>query len=531
ISMGGVGQNGCSLGAVLICVLYCPIALGTWDVFLEDSSFLVCGWKSLQFTLPPSKDGRVSYELTAWDTVGQSHTLQNDSTCGVWVSQTPDGTRKVDVSYDGCYIYEWNGNYLMVVGIEGTDAGGHRTLSEEKVLRCPTWWFDYCCLSALDAPSPSVCAAIQSQDRLSCASPPITQGDCEERGCCYNPTDRLNPCYYGNTVTAQCTPDGQFSIVVSRDVTLPPLILDSVLLASGSSAGCVPVVKNNAFVLFQFPLSACGTTFQVKMDGAMGVYENELVADQDVRTWSLGSITRDSTFRLHVRCGYSASGNYLPLSIQVFTLPPPPAVSQPGPLTLELRIATEQGYGSYYEDRDYPVVKVLRDPIYVEVRILQRTDPNLILVLHQCWSTPSANPQQQPQWPILVDGCPYTGDNYQTQLVPVGAATRLQFPSHYQRFIISTFTFVDSASQKTLTGPVYLHCSASVCQPSLLVSCTTSCPAAARGRRSSEQHLQDDLSHITSRGPVILLQDRPKREAAMDRLGKCLNHGVGLTCP
>lgn len=64
----------------------------------------------------------------------------------------------------------------------------------------------------------------------------------------------------------------------------------------------------------------------------------------------------------------------------------------------------EQSYSSYYTDRDYPVVKVLRDPIYVEVRILQRTDPVLVLVLHQCWATPSANPQQQPQWPILVDG-------------------------------------------------------------------------------------------------------------------------------
>ncbi|CAM5078758.1 unnamed protein product [Eretmochelys imbricata] len=519
--MAGVGQNSCPLGALLLCVLYCSLVLGTWDVFLESSSFLVCGRKSLQLALPPSKEGRMSYELTAWDTVGQSHTLQNDSTCGVWVSQTPDGSRKVDASYDGCYIYEWNGNYLMVVRIEGTDAGGYRALSEEKVLRCPT------AQPALDAPSPSVCAAIQSQDRLSCTPPPITQGDCEERGCCYNPTDRLKPCYYGNTVTAQCTPDGQFSIVVSRDVTLPPLILDSVHLASGSSAGCVPVVKNNAFVLFQFPLSACGTTFQ--MDGAMGVYENELVADQDVITWSLGSITRDSTFRLHVRCSYSTSGNFLPVSIQVFTLPPPPAVSQPGPFTLELRIATEQGYGSYYADRDYPVVKVLRDPIYVEVRMLQRTDPNLVLVLHQCWATPSANPQQQPQWPILVDGCPYTGDNYQTQLVPVGAATGLQFPSHYQRFIISTFTFMDSASQQTVTGPVYLHCSASVCQPSLLASCTTSCPAAARGRRSSEQHLQDGLSHITSRGPVILLQDRPKREAAMNKLGLPLNTKASWT--
>lgn len=65
-------------------------------------------------------------------------------------------------------------------------------------------------------------------------------------------------------VTAHCTPDGQFSIAVSRYVTLPPVALDSVQLASGRSAGCDPVLTNNAFVVYQFPLSACGTTFQVR---------------------------------------------------------------------------------------------------------------------------------------------------------------------------------------------------------------------------------------------------------------------------
>uniref|UniRef100_A0A8C3I6F7 Zona pellucida sperm-binding protein 4 n=1 Tax=Chrysemys picta bellii TaxID=8478 RepID=A0A8C3I6F7_CHRPI len=498
-------------------LLYCPFALGALGV----PRGLVCGQRSLQFMLPPGQAGVGSLALTAWDTAGRLHALQNDSSCGVWVSWAADGSRTVGASYAGCSVLEWDGGYLMVVGIEGMAAGGHRALREEKVLRCPR------SLPALDAPSPGVCAAIQSQDRLPCASPPIAQGDCEEQGCYYNPSDRLKPCYYGNTVTAQCTPDGQFSLAVSRAVTLPPLILDSVRLASGRGAGCVPVGQNNAFVLFWFPLSACGTTFQ--MAGAQGVYENELVADRDVRTWSLGSITWDSTFRLHVSCSYSISGNFLPLSIQVFTLPPPLAVSQPGPLMLELRIAIgRRNYGSYYTDRDYPVVKVLQDPIYMEVRILQRTNPDLVLVLHHCWATPSANPQQQPQWPILgnfsqllssppTPRCPYAGDNYRTQLVPVGAASGLQFPSHHQCFIVSTFTFVESTSQRALTGPVWLLFNARVSrcssapleqQPSLLC-------AAQRGRRSSEHHPETGLSPVTSRGPVFLLQDGVERNDAV----------------
>ncbi|XP_051656141.1 zona pellucida sperm-binding protein 4-like [Manacus candei] len=193
------------------------------------------------------------------DTEGKANALQNDSDCGLLVSEIPDGSRKVLVSYIGCYIFEWNGHYLLLVGLEGTDAAGQKVLQEETLLRCPVD------LPALDAPSSSVCLAVPSQDRLPCASLPVSQGNCEVRGCCYDPRDRVNPCYFGNTVTAHCTPDGQFSIAISRDVTLPPIVLDSVQLSSGHSTGCVPTVKNNAFVVYQFPLSACGTTFQVKV--------------------------------------------------------------------------------------------------------------------------------------------------------------------------------------------------------------------------------------------------------------------------
>lgn len=51
--------------------------------------------------------------------------------------------------------------------------------------------------------------------------------------------------------------------------------------------------------------------------------------------------------------------------------------------------------------------------------------------------------------------CPYTGDNYQTKLIPVWEASDLLFPSHYQRFSISTFSFVDSVAKQALKGPVW----------------------------------------------------------------------------
>ena len=66
------------------------------------------------------------------------------------------------------------------------------------------------------------------------------------------------------TVTVHCLWDGQFMVVVSRAATLPVLDLGSVNMLEGHSGGsCGPVSASSAFVVFQFPVSACGTTVRV----------------------------------------------------------------------------------------------------------------------------------------------------------------------------------------------------------------------------------------------------------------------------
>uniref|UniRef100_A0A452HED3 Zona pellucida glycoprotein 1 n=1 Tax=Gopherus agassizii TaxID=38772 RepID=A0A452HED3_9SAUR len=326
--------------------------------------------------------------------------------------------------------------------------------------------------------TPEQCQVVAG--KIPCANA-LDQAACFQAGCCYDRTDPTTPCYYGNTVTLQCLMDGHFILVVSRDMSDHPIILDNIRLAY-AQAGCNPIRMTEAFVLFRFPLTQCGTTVQVIGDKL--IYENQLISGIDIQTGPEGSITRDSTFVLHARCIYNAS-DFLPVQVTVFLPPTPAPVIQAGPLRLELRIATDLNYRSYFTERDYPVVKILRDPVYVEVRILQRTDPSLVLVLHQCWATQSANPLQAPQWPILVDGCPFLGDNYRTQLVPMDpASSELPFPTHQQRFVLSTFAFVDSTSQMVLEGLVYIFCSASACSPSQLESCRTICPSGVTASKS-----------------------------------------------
>ncbi|XP_075019569.1 zona pellucida sperm-binding protein 1 [Calonectris borealis] len=336
--------------------------------------------------------------------------------------------------------------------------------------------------------------------RMPCVAPQGREA-CAQAGCCYDDMDRIAPCYYGNTATVQCLLDGHFVLVVPRGLATQPYNLDSVRLAS-AQAGCEPVRMTETFVMFRFPVTQCGTTVQVIEDRL--IYENQLISTIDVQGSPRGSITRDSIYILQARCIYNAS-DLLPLRMEVAVPPTAVPLALPGPLGLQLRIATDETYSSYHPDGDHPLVKVLRDPIYVEVRLLQKTDPNLVLVLHHCWASPSTDAAAEPQWPILVDGCPFAGDNYRTQLVPVGPASpQLPFPSHYQRFVISTFTFVEPPSMAVLEGEVYISCSASVCHLAQPEPCRPSCQLGvpSRARRSLGDRTAEAVGMVTSQGRV-----------------------------
>lgn len=123
---------------------------------------------------------------------------------------------------------------------------------------------------------------------------------------------------------------------------------------------------------------------------------------------------------------------------------------------------------------------MLREPIYVQVNVLERTDPNIILNLEHCWATSSPSPHSLPQWDLLVDGyrkrriswpgcvkillvsrtehvlnwapigsrCPYHDDRYLTTVLPVDGSSGLPYPTHYKRFVFNMFAFVD---QNTFT--------------------------------------------------------------------------------
>ncbi|NXU72994.1 ZP2 protein, partial [Oreotrochilus melanogaster] len=305
------------------------------------------------------------------------------------------------------------------------------------------------------------------------------------------------PCDQHAPIAAVCTQDGYMDFEILADSTRPLLDLDTLRLRDPS---CRPAFKSslNDRVWFHVPLNGCGTMYW--SDGEKIVYENEVRA-----SWTdlpLRRISRDSELRLTILCSFS-NGD-ASLSVKVDNLPPLASSVNQGPLSLVLLSYPEDSFRQPYRDDQYPIVRYLQQPIFLEVQVLNRNDPNLHLVLDDCWATASEDPSSLPQWNIVVDGCAYDLDSYRTVFHPVGHG--VSYANYRQRLEVKTFAFVSGG--KALPGLVYFHCSILLCdrfQPDSPL-CITRCPRPSRGKRESEMPGMKS-SVVSLQGPVLLVPE------------------------
>uniref|UniRef100_W5N2P1 Uncharacterized protein n=1 Tax=Lepisosteus oculatus TaxID=7918 RepID=W5N2P1_LEPOC len=308
---------------------------------------------------------------------------------------------------------------------------------------------------------------IPSEQQVRCGLPDTSPAACQARGCCVDNT--TSGCYYPLNV---CTRDGHFIFTVHRHDTVPDT--DPRGLVAGPS-GCAPALATPHYAIFAIGLQLCGVRSSV--EGNATVYAVEVrgtrLATAQV---AYGQISRDVPFSMQVRCRL-VPGSFSSRGFLVRDLPPPVA-SAAGQLRLELRVARDGCYRSYFPQAALPLQLRLKAPLFLEVRLVLPPDPSLVLLVHYCVAYPRS---AQAAWVLIYDGCPNEVD-------PDSVDIKVQpadHPRHYRRFTVHTFQFVNPNTGRYLGEEVYIMCVTEVCSPAVQ-SCDPKCfdpkRAGTRGR-------------------------------------------------
>ncbi|XP_064870516.1 zona pellucida sperm-binding protein 1-like [Oncorhynchus nerka] len=117
-------------------------------------------------------------------------------------------------------------------------------------------------------------------------------------------------------------------------------------------------------------------------------------------TLNYGTITRDSPIRLLVECQYTP-GSVVSVGFLVKTPSFGPSIQAQGVLGVQLRIATDEQYSSFYPQYHRPLQMLLGKPLHLEVRLLNPPDDKVVLLVHYCVAYPRSG---QTVWVLLYNG-------------------------------------------------------------------------------------------------------------------------------
>ncbi|XP_053192910.1 zona pellucida protein AX 1 [Scomber japonicus] len=255
--------------------------------------------------------------------------------------------------------------------------------------------------------------------------------------------------------TTTCHPNGTVTAVAVKVESVPNLTPNWLTLKDKS---CTPIFSNSHFAHFMFNVDSCGTT-RTFFDNYM-LYENEIGLHFNNKGTSYTSPV-DPEYKQTISCYYMASDTQTIAFGYKPTRTEPAAEIGSGQLMVQMRLAQDSSYELFYQAEDYPVVKYLKQPLYFEVELTQSTDPNLDLILENCWATLNEDRTSLPSWDIIVDKCENRDDGYMTIFHPVVADARVTVPSHFKRFSLKMFTF--TKDEEVLKDEIYVHCDAVIC--------------------------------------------------------------------
>ncbi|TNN77988.1 Zona pellucida sperm-binding protein 2 [Liparis tanakae] len=293
--------------------------------------------------------------------------------------------------------------------------------------------------------------------------------------------------------TTECYPNGTMTATAVKVASVTNMVPSSLTLMDQS---CKPAFSGDCFAYFSFNVASCGTT-RTFFDHYM-LYENEIALP-----YNKGASPVGPQYRQTISCYYVVNETQTVGFSSKPRLYESTAEIGSGQLMVQMRLAQDSSYTLFYQAEDYPVVKYLRQPLYFEVELVEATDPNLELILENCWATLDEDRTSLPSWDIIVDG-------YVTIFHPVVRDARVLVPSHIKRFSMKMFTF--TKDEAVLKNEIFVHCDADICDSHSQADglCRGQCvqPAQQMNYRRERKRVQRGTDAINQRqissGPIVL---------------------------
>ncbi|XP_051243978.1 zona pellucida sperm-binding protein 4-like [Dicentrarchus labrax] len=415
---------------------------------------------------------------------------QSDGSCGVRLGREKNRSLSVFSRYDSCYS-QIKGSKVVIslqVQLTGEDRWFRVNISCPLIKRASER------TQLIPTPLPGNCD-IERALRVDCGHQSISNEGCSKLGCCYDARD--STCYYRLNA---CSLDGHFVFSVKATDTDSPI--DPGNLIVKGQPQCFPVVTTPDTAVFKIAVMECGA--KMKVDGDVMIYEVEV---EELHT---KSITNNSPFSLQVQCEYESSDLKRAANLRsLFPVTNPPPVVAQGAFRVQMRIARDASFTSFFPEDQLPVNFPLRKAVYVEISIAQPPpDPTLSLRVRDCFAYPAS---RHSVWTLLYDGCPNPLDSMRSSF-PVDNQGKTTSHSQVRRFDVKTFAFLDPHTGHPSVEEMYFYCWVEICTNH--VDCAQRCAIiSSEGDRQRRQATsQSDQVQLVSLGPLLLGQNNTELE-------------------
>ncbi|KAI3360133.1 hypothetical protein L3Q82_014447 [Scortum barcoo] len=437
---------------------------------------------------------------------------QSEGSCGVRLGRDKNQSLLFLSRYDSCYAQIEGSKVVIPLQVQLT--GEDRWLMVN--ISCPLIKRYSKRTQLTPTPLPGHCD-VERALRVDCGHPSISTDACYKLGCCYNADDLT--CYYRlNT----CSMDGHFVFSVKATDTYPPIDPSSLIIKDQPQ--CFPAVTTTDMAVFKIGVMDCGA--KMKVDGDVMIYEVE------VEELHSDSTTKDSPFSVQVQCEYEMSDLKRAADLRsLYAVTNPPPVVALGTIRVQMRIAKDASFTSFFPEEQLPLTLPLRKAAYVEVSIAQPfPDPTLSLRVRDCFAYPAS---RHSVWTLLYDGCPNPLDNMRSS-VPVDNQGKTTSPSQVRRFDVKMFAFIDPVTGHPSVEEMYFYCWVEICTND--VDCAQRCAiiSSEGERQRREATSKSDQIQLVSLGPLLLGQNNTKlkdnpcaRQSTMFQVTVYVLSGVG----